>query len=70
MGRLLDAFIIGPLRRFFTNTFSAVSEINRKYAAPHIKTSMAVKFSLVCLRLYLILLIALLFFKFYSMLKQ
>jgi hypothetical protein len=66
MAEFFNEFIIGRIKRFFLNTFSAVVEINKKYAHPQIKTSRAVKFSLLCLRLYLILLIGILFYKFYT----
>jgi hypothetical protein len=70
MGEFFNDFIISRIKRFFVNTFSAVSAINRKYATPHIRTSRAVKFALLCLRLYLILLIGILFFKFFTVLKK
>jgi hypothetical protein len=43
--------------------------INRKYAVPKIEMSGAVKLSLPLLRLYLILLVGLLVFKFISLVK-
>ena len=45
---------------------STVQGINKRYAKPALATSKAVKFSLLCLRLYLILLVGILFFKFYT----
>ena len=63
-------FLLKPLTRFFTNTFSQIAEINRKYSKPQIKTSPAVKISLLLLRLYLILLVGILFFKFYTTVVQ
>ena len=45
-----------------------VKEINKKYDKPHIKMSKPVKFALLTLRLYLIILVLLLFYKFYTML--
>ncbi len=55
---------------FFSQIFSAVREINKKYAVPQLKTSRAVRFALLCLRLYLILLLVLLFFKFFTTIKN
>ena len=55
---------MGILRRFIRNTIAQVKRINKKYAKPQIKMTPWVKFSLLCLRLYLILLIALLIVKF------
>jgi hypothetical protein len=65
MGMTLGEILLSPVKRFFKKTFSQAAEINRKYAKPQIKASKAVTFSLIMLRLYLILLIAILFYKFY-----
>jgi hypothetical protein len=46
-----------------------VIEINRKYAEPQIKASRGVKWALVGLRLYLLLLVGILFFKFYTLVR-
>jgi hypothetical protein len=48
---------------------ATVREINQKYATPDIGMSRAVKFSLLMLRLYLILLILLSIYKFVTLLK-
>ncbi|MDD1701905.1 MAG: hypothetical protein LUQ31_02845 [Methanoregula sp.] len=45
-----------------------IAEINRKYAEPSIKMSPAVKVALLLLRLYLIFLVLLLVYKFWTML--
>lgn len=66
MGTIFNELLFRPVKQFFKNSFSQVSEINKKYAHPHIKTSPAVKFSLLMLRIYLILLIGILVFKFYT----
>jgi hypothetical protein len=47
---------------------NSVKEVNKKYDKPHIKMSKPVKFALLTLRLYLIILVLLLFYKFYTML--
>ena len=65
MGMTFRELIFKPIKRFFTNTLAQVAEINKKYAKPQIKTNKAVKFSLLMLRLYLILLIGILVYKFY-----
>jgi hypothetical protein len=49
---------------------STIREINRKYANPTLKTGKGVKFALLVLRLYLILLVGLLFFKFFTALNK
>jgi len=62
---LLNEIIFKPVINFFKDTIAQVREINKKYATPHIKTSKLVKFSLIILRLYLIFLVGMLFYKFY-----
>lgn len=47
--------------------FRQVREINKKYATPKIKTTPMVKVALFILRVYLILLVLLLGYKFFTM---
>jgi len=56
-------------RRFFLRRFSKIIEINRKYAAPRIKMTRLASISLLFLRLYLIFLVVILFYKFYTLVK-
>jgi len=49
---------------FFRNTVQTVRSINQRYATPHLKTTRLVRICLGMLRVYLILLIAILVFKF------
>ncbi len=49
---------------FFKNTVETVRDINQKYATPHLKTTRLVRFSLGLLRVYLLLLVGILVFKF------
>lgn len=49
---------------FFKNTADAVTGINRKYSVPHIKMTRWVRFSLGLLRGYLLLLVAIMVYKF------
>jgi len=56
-------------KSFLRKRFSKIREINRRYAHPRIKTSGAVALALLLLRFYLILLIGILVFKFYTLLK-
>ena len=51
----------------FGGRFAKIREINRKFRTPHVKMTPAVKFALLCLRLYLFLLVGLLVFKFYTL---
>jgi len=66
---LLNEIIVKPVVDFFKDTITQVREINKKYATPHIKTSRLVKFSLIMLRVYLIFLVGMLFYKFYITVK-
>jgi len=66
MINIFSELLVKPIGRFFKNSFAQVAEINKRYAVPRIKTSKAVKLSLLMLRLYLILLVGILFFKFYT----
>jgi hypothetical protein len=52
---------------FFSRRFSKFKEINQKYATPHVKMTKGVKVALFLLRIYLLLLVALLFFKFFTL---
>ncbi len=56
------------IRSFFSHQFAKVQEINRKYAKPNVEMSRWVKSSLLFLRLYLILLVCLLLYKFITLL--
>lgn len=47
-----------------------IYEINRRYATPRIKMSVAVRASLLTLRIYLIVLVGLLAYKFITVLTQ
>jgi len=51
---------------FFRTTVQTVRAINRKYAAPHLKTTRFVRICLGLLRGYLLLLIGILVFKFFQ----
>ena len=53
----------------FENLVTSVREINRKYARPRIEMTPFVKICLFSLRLYLILLIGIMIFKFVTVLK-
>jgi len=56
------------LRDFFSHNFAKIQEINRKYAKPNVEMSGWVKASLLFLRIYLIMLVGLLLYKFISIL--
>jgi hypothetical protein len=54
----------------FKNLATQVCEINRKYSKPRIKMTPMAKISLLSLRIYLIILIGIMLFKFVTMLKK
>jgi hypothetical protein len=56
-------------RKFVRYNVDRLKLINKKYAVPKIEMSGAVKFSLLLLRLYLILLVGLMIFKFVTLVK-
>jgi hypothetical protein len=58
--------IIEPVRSTIANGVVAIRAINKKYEHPRITMSPAVKAALLLLRLYLIFLVLLLAYKFYT----
>lgn len=57
------------IQNFFRHNYSKIREINKKYAIPNVEMSRVVKFSLLSLRLYLVFLVALLFYKFITLVR-
>jgi hypothetical protein len=57
------------MRRFLERRFYAIMKINRRYSTPRIKMTPMVRLSLLVLRLYLLLLVGLLIYKFVTLLK-
>ncbi len=57
------------IKRFFQTRFSAVAEINKRYATPRIKITPVVRFALLSLRVYLFILVLILIYKFITLLK-
>ncbi len=51
----------------FSDFFQAVREINQKYKYPRIQMTPMVNFSLLLLRIYLISMVILLFYKFFTL---
>ncbi|MGD0158125.1 MAG: hypothetical protein ABSB50_18700 [Terracidiphilus sp.] len=58
------------ITEFFSNAWDAVREINRRYKKPHVRMTPAVLFSLGLLRFYLLFLVGLLVWKFFSVLHK
>jgi len=59
----------GPVSAFFSRRFRRIREINRRYAGHHVKMTPMVKAALFMLRLYLLLLVGILFVKFFMILS-
>jgi hypothetical protein len=57
------------IRRFFKNKFEKITEINEKYQTPKLKMTKLVKISLLFLRIYLLLLVLLLIYKFITIIS-
>ena len=53
----------------FKRPVAKIREINRRYATPRIKLSRGTRFALLALRLYLIVLVILLGYKFFTLLR-
>jgi len=53
----------------FAERFSKIREINRKYAKPRLQMTPGVRFALFMLRIYLLFLVGLLFYKFITIVK-
>jgi hypothetical protein len=65
MARILS---VETIKDFFGKQVETVRVINRKYAKPRIKTTRMVNIALLALRLYLVLLVLLLIYKFITLL--
>jgi hypothetical protein len=69
MKKSLNRFLNERALPFFRKRFEKVIEINRRYAQPRLKMTTLVRYSLLALRIYLLLLVALLFYKFITLIK-
>jgi hypothetical protein len=52
---------------WITSHFSKIKEINMKYATPRIRMTRGVKIALLLLRIYLLILVLILGYKFYTL---
>jgi len=59
---------LGLAGRLWVRRFSRIREINRKYSVPNVKMTRGVRVALLLLRIYLLLLVGILFFKFFTLL--
>ncbi len=70
MRRILKYLLENPLYLFLKNHFfDRILEINRRYAKPRITMTPFAKLSLFFLRVYLLLLMGILFYKFFTLLR-
>ncbi|MBF0510881.1 MAG: hypothetical protein HQL13_00985 [Candidatus Omnitrophica bacterium] len=58
------------IKKAIHDLVETIRAINKKYAKPALKTNKATKVALFCLRLYLLLLVGLLFFKLFVSIKK
>ena len=56
-----------PFPYIIDHYFPRIAEINRKYAKPRLAMTSAVRYSLLALRLYLLFLVALLIYRFITL---
>jgi hypothetical protein len=57
------------IKKFLARRFSKIIEINRKYETPRIKMNLLTRIGLLFLRLYLLFLVVILFYKFYTLVR-
>ena len=62
--------IIHVIGTVIANQIEAVRAVNRRYAEPRLKMSPAARWSLLSLRIYLLVLVGLLAYKFITLLTQ
>jgi len=58
--------ILAWLNKFFARRFEKIIEINRRYERPRIAMTPMTRIALLLLRIYLLLLVAILFYKFFT----
>lgn len=69
MRQALQAAIVERIRNVLRKRFAKVYEINRRYAVPRITMTPFVQASLLVLRLYLLILVGILVYKFYTLVR-
>jgi hypothetical protein len=68
MLKKINDFLIHGIGNIIKNTIHEVRGINKRYNIPHAKMTKGVRFSLIMLRIYLIVLVGILFYKFITLL--
>ncbi|MDR3668701.1 MAG: hypothetical protein P4L35_17810 [Ignavibacteriaceae bacterium] len=68
MIKKIKEYIVTGIGNLIKNTTQEVRRINSRYSVPHAKMTKGVKFSLMILRIYLLVLIGILCYKFITLL--
>lgn len=69
MLKKLNYFLKSGTANFIKNTAGEIRAINLKYKTPHTKMTPGIRFSLILLRVYLVVLVVILFYKFLTLLR-
>ena len=69
MVKAIRELLDNRVRKQWRDRFSRIIEINKKYAVPRIKMTRMVGIALLFLRFYLLFLVGILFFKFFTILR-
>lgn len=69
MPRIFKGRIMGDVASLFRGFSQKISDINQRYATPKIRMSRWVRFTLLVLRIYLVFLVILLGYKFWTLLQ-
>ena len=62
-----DVSVAGNMRNVLRESIEKIREINRRYSKPRIRMSRTVRFALLMLRLYLLILVVLLAYRFLTL---
>jgi hypothetical protein len=68
MIKKINDFLLHGSANFIKNTIHEIRSINNRYRVPHARMTKGVRFSLIMLRVYLIILVGILFYKFITLL--
>lgn len=64
MSKVNGRYVLNNIKEYFEKRFARIIEINRKYSKPRIAMSPLTRMALLMLRIYLLLLVAILLYKF------
>ena len=69
MIKKLNYFLKSGTANFIKNTKVEIKAINTKYKVPHTKMTKGIRFSLIMLRVYLVVLVLILVYKFLTLIR-